>query len=178
MSRPFKLTPFSYVILALVGRNGAGPHDIVRMMRDGSIFWTTSESHFYAEPKRLAEHGYLAARREPGRTRERTHYELTELGREALAAWLAEPAAAPRIQSEAAVKLLGADLAPDDATIARSLAGLRDELEQGYAAGDAMEERIAQFPHRARYLRLLNDLRRRLLDAQREWLDEVERELG
>jgi hypothetical protein len=47
-----KLTPFSYVILALVGRGGAGPHDIVRMMREGAIFWTTSESHYYAEPKR------------------------------------------------------------------------------------------------------------------------------
>ena len=48
-----KLTPFSYVVLALVGRGGASPHDIVRMMREGSIFWTTSESHYYAEPKRL-----------------------------------------------------------------------------------------------------------------------------
>jgi PadR family transcriptional regulator AphA len=75
------LTPFSYVILALVGRGGAGPHDIVRMMREGAIFWTTSESHYYAEPKRLAKHGYLQARKEPGRTRPRTHYELTDAGR-------------------------------------------------------------------------------------------------
>ena len=27
------LTPFSYVILILVGEGGAGPHDLVRMMR-------------------------------------------------------------------------------------------------------------------------------------------------
>src|SRR3954470_17864622 len=94
------LTPFSYVILALVGREGAGPHDIVRMMRQGAIFWTTSESHFYAEPKRLAKLGYLAAEKRPGRTRERTYYELTDQGHEALRAWLAEPAAMPRIQDE------------------------------------------------------------------------------
>ena len=42
MSKAGRLTPFSYVILALVGRDGAGPHDIVRMMREGAIFWTTS----------------------------------------------------------------------------------------------------------------------------------------
>src|ERR687896_2263015 len=59
MSRAGRLTPFSYVILALVGRDGAGPHDIVRMMREGAIFWTTSESHYYAEPRRLATLGFL-----------------------------------------------------------------------------------------------------------------------
>jgi PadR family transcriptional regulator, regulatory protein AphA len=81
MSRAGRLTPFSYVILALVGRGGAGPHDIVRMMREGAIFWTTSESHYYAEPRRLATLGFLQARTEPGRTRPRTHYELTDAGR-------------------------------------------------------------------------------------------------
>ena len=30
------LTPFSYVILVLVGEGGAGPHDLVRMMRQGA----------------------------------------------------------------------------------------------------------------------------------------------
>ena len=99
MSRAGRLTPFSYVILALVGRGGAGPHDIVRMMREGAIFWTTSESHYYAEPRRLATLGFLQARTEPGRTRPRTHYELTDAGREALTAWVAEPAAMPRVQN-------------------------------------------------------------------------------
>jgi len=33
-------------------------------------------------------------------------------------------------------------------------------------------------PHRARYLRLINDYGRRVLDAERAWLDDVERELG
>src|ERR671923_1842143 len=101
-----RLTPFSYVILALVGRDGAGPHDIVRMMREGAIFWTTSESHYYAEPKRLAKLGYLTADKQPGRTRPRTHYELTKRGRDALVRWLAEPAPMPRVQNKAAAKLL------------------------------------------------------------------------
>jgi DNA-binding PadR family transcriptional regulator len=177
MSRTGRLTPFSFVILALVGRDGAGPHDIVRMMREGAMFWTTSESHYYAEPRRLAGLGYLQARTEPGRTRPRTHYELTDAGREALAAWLAEPAPMPRVQNEAIIKLLAADFS-DDATIAASLAGMRAGLEQAYREVEGMEQRALQIPHRTRYLRLIDDYARRQLDAQREWLDAVEVELG
>jgi DNA-binding PadR family transcriptional regulator len=177
MSSDSKLTPFSYVILGLVGREGAGPHDIVRMMRQGEIFWTTSESHFYGEPKRLAKLGYLAAQKRPGRTGERTHYRLTARGKKALQAWLAEPTSMPRIQNEAAAKLLAADFA-DDETILASLAGLREEIADGYREAEEMAARAAAIPHRARYLALLNDLRRRTLDAQREWLDHVEQQLG
>src|SRR5262245_48303921 len=170
MSSAGRLTPFSYVILALVGREGAGPHDIVRMMREGAIFWTTSESHYYAEPRRLAALGYLQARTEPGRPRPRTHYELTDAGRQALTAWLAEPAAMPRVQHEGVVKLLAADFA-DDATIATSLAGLREGIERAYEDLEQMEQRAREIPHRTRYLRLIDDYARRLLDAERDWLD-------
>jgi PadR family transcriptional regulator, regulatory protein AphA len=178
LSRPARspLTPFSYVILALVGRGGAGPHDIVRMMREGAIFWTTSESHFYAEPKRLAELGFLHARKEPGQTRPRTHYELTDKGRQALREWLARPAAMPRIQHEGMVKLLAADFS-DDATIRASLSSLRGQLERAYQNLEQMERRAPTVPHRARYLRLIDDYGRRWLDTQRQWLDTVEREL-
>ena len=145
-----ELTPFSHVILALVGRGGAGPHDIVRVMRQGAQFWSTSESHYYAEPKRLAKLGYLSARTEPGRTRPRTHYELTDKGVEALRAWLAEPAAMPRVQHEGIVKLLAAELRRD-ATVAASVTGLRAEFDEAEAQLDAQVERIPDVPHRAQH---------------------------
>jgi DNA-binding PadR family transcriptional regulator len=176
MSSEPKLPPFSDVILALVGRGGAGPHDIVQMMREGAVFWTTSESHFYAEPKRLAKLGYLTAEKQPGRTRERTHYQLTDTGRQALQTWLAEPAPLPRIQNEAAVKLLAADFSDDD-TILASLAGLHQQLATSYRNLEHLEQRAERLPHRTRYLRLLNELARRTLDIQRDWLEHVEQEL-
>ncbi len=146
------------------------------MMRGGAIFWTTSESHYYAEPKRLAKLGFLHAREEPGRTRPRTHYELTDAGRRALSQWLAVPAAMPRVQHEGVVKLLAADFS-DDATIRASLAGLRDGIEQAYERLDVMERRAPEVSHRTRYLQLINDYGRRSLDAQREWLDAVQQAL-
>src|SRR5690242_19797179 len=79
-----ELSLFSYEILGLVGRGGAGAHDLLRMARDGRILDWAGESQYYVEPKRLAKLGYLDARSEPRRTRERTVYSLTEKGRGAL----------------------------------------------------------------------------------------------
>jgi DNA-binding PadR family transcriptional regulator len=173
------LNPFSYVILALVGEGGAGPHDLVRMMRSGSRpYWATSESHFYAEPKRLAKLGYLTAESGPGRTRKRTHYMLTERGRDALRAWAREPTPFPRVQSEAVVRLLSGDILGDDAALAASLSALRLELDEIDAGLDEAEVRLGTLPHRARYLMLVHRFGRTLVEAHREWLDEVERELG
>src|SRR5881296_4316125 len=80
-----ELTLFSYEILGLVGRRGAGAHDLLRMAKRGRILAWAGESQYYVEPKRLARLGYLEARKEPGKTRERTVYTLAEKGRRALA---------------------------------------------------------------------------------------------
>jgi DNA-binding PadR family transcriptional regulator len=172
-----QLTPFSYTILALVGRDGAGPHDLVAMMRRGRLYWTAAESHYYAEPKRLERLGYLTSRKGPGRTTERTHYELTEQGYDALRTWVAKPTSLPRIQQEAAVRLLAADLT-DDETVLGSLEAMREDISEAGTRLDAAEAVAATLPHRERYLRLVHRLGRTLLAAHADWLDEVERELG
>jgi len=171
------LTPFSYVVLTLVGQGGAGPHDLVRMARTGRIYWDAAESQFYAEPKRLERLGLLSAQTTPGRTRPRTHYTLTDKGREALAAWMTEPARFPRIQHEPVVRLLAADLVGEEAVL-QSLQGLREEIAAISAQLDAAEAAAAAVPSRTAYLLLNHRLSRRVLDAHSEWLDEIERELG
>ena len=175
MSSP-KLTPFSYVVLTLVGESGAGAHDLVRMMRDGRIYWTAPESQFYAEPKRLEAAGYLAKTKQPGRTHERTHYTLTDAGRDALKAWLATPTRFPRIQNEPVVRLLGSQYA-ERGVLLESLAALRTELDELDQSLKAAEEREPGLPHRTRVLGLNRRLAQRIVDAHRQWLDEVEAEL-
>ena len=70
--------------------------------------------------------------------------------------------------------LLGADLLGDDEAIRMSLASMRAQLAQLETdleltrAGPAL-------PHRARYLRLINDLAERTIAMYGEWLDEVDR---
>jgi DNA-binding PadR family transcriptional regulator len=170
------LTPTSYRILVLVGRGGAGPHDLVRMGRAGRVFQRPADSQFYAEPKRLQTLGYLTSRRVPGKTRERTHYELTEKGLEALQAWLQEPASSPLVATDAIDRMLAADLVGERRVLA-SVSGMRVETEEMLAELDRSEAAAEQFPHRRKYLLLNYRLARAVVEAHLEWLDAVEREL-
>ena len=171
------LTPFSYVVLTLVGQGGAGPHDLVRMARSGRIYWDAADSQWYAEPKRLEALGHLSSRKQPGRTRPRTHYMLTDQGRAALVDWMKEPARFPRIQHDAVVRLLAADLVGEQAVL-DSLRALREEIADISARREAAEAIAGTIPGRERYLRLNHRLARRIVEAHTDWLDEVERELG
>jgi PadR family transcriptional regulator AphA len=174
-----ELTPLSYVVLSLVGRGGAGPHDLVRMMRTGQgLYYAGAASKIYEQPKRLERLGYLRSEKRPGRTRERTHYTLTDQGLEALRDWLARPSSFPRIQSEVAARVLASDLARDEDAVVESVQALRSEIGELAAQIDRDERRAATIPHRERQLRLVRSLGRRLLQAHLEWIEEVERELG
>jgi len=171
------LTPFSYVVLVLVGEGGAGPHDLVRMMRQGRIYWSASESQYYAEPKRLEKLGLLTSTKEPGRTHDRTAYRLTDAGRAAVREWLGTPASFPRIQNEPVVRLLASEYA-DDATVLDGLQTLRTEIAEIAAWLERAEQIETQLPHRSRALALNRRLALRIVDAHTAWLDEVEAELG
>jgi DNA-binding PadR family transcriptional regulator len=169
-----RLSPFSFAIFVLVGRGGAGPHDLRRMADQGRVYWEAAPSQWYAEPKRLAELGYLEAHKAPGRTRERTHYTLTERGREALEQWVRTPASLPRIQNESVVRLLAADLV-DPAAVLEGLRAMRAEIDEAHAQINVGRDRWAPtLPHRAHLLEVNHTYAERLLRLQREWLDEAE----
>ena len=76
-----KLNNVSYVTLALIGKGGASPHDLVDMLRrGGDLYYAVAPSRLYAEPKRLKELGYVTSVKRPGKTREKTFYTLTRKG--------------------------------------------------------------------------------------------------
>ncbi len=177
MSTSPDLTPLSYVVLVLVGEGGAGPHDLVRMARQGRVYASASESQYYAEPKRLERLGYLTSRKEPGKTRERTHYELTPRARTALADWVRTPLAFPKFGSEPIIRLVAADLVGEDAALEGLLTMRADALDLS-ARLDVAEAVAETLPHRRKYLLLTHGLARKLIQAHLDWLDEVERELG
>ncbi len=175
MSSP--LTSLSYVVLALVGRTGASAYELVRMAESGQrLYWAGGASKIYAEPKRLAELGYLDAELRRGKRRQRPHYTLTQRGLAALQDWLALPSPFPRIQSEAAIRVLAADLAPDERVI-DSLRAMRTEIAELAAELDAAEQRAPALPHRETQLRVMRSLAHRLLQAHLDWIDEAADEL-
>ena len=176
MSRP-ELSLFSYEVLALVGREGVGAHDLLQMARSGRILDWAGESQYYVEPKRLAALGYLEARKEPGRTRERTVYSLTDEGLDALRAWARTPLEFTPVKSEPLIRLLAADLVGEAVT--RESAGtLREDIADLRQRIGEMEARAEALPHRRKYLLMVAGFLRRLLDLHEAYIDEVERELG
>jgi PadR family transcriptional regulator, regulatory protein AphA len=172
-----ELSMFSYEILGLVGRGGAGAHDLLRMARRGRILDWAGESQYYVEPKRLARLGYLDARREPGTTRERTVYTVTEKGLEALREYAATPARVTPVKSDALLRLLIADLVGEAPTRA-SLDALREDVADLLARIEENEESARALPHRAKYLLMVNDFLRGLLDLHLQLVDRADAELA
>lgn len=136
-SKPVRLTPTSYALLALLAQLGeATPYEIKQAM-DQSIenFWPVPHTTAYEEPARLAAAGYLTLHQEEGGRRRKT-YALTEQGRSALASWAEDVTAAPpQVRDEALLKVFaGADplafLEPRRAYHREKLAELEGYLEE------------------------------------------------
>src|SRR5439155_20486936 len=140
------LSLFSYEILGLVGRGGAGAHDLLRMAQHGRILAWAGESQYYVEPKRLARLGYLDACKEPGKTRERTVYTLTQKGLDALREYAETPVRFTPVKSELLLRLLIADLVAEQAT-RQSVAALRDDIADLPHRLDQSEPRAERLPH-------------------------------
>jgi DNA-binding PadR family transcriptional regulator len=172
-----ELSLFSYEVLGLVGGGGAGAHDLLRMARHGRILDWAGESQYYVEPKRLAKLGYLEARKEPGKTRERTVYTLTDKGRQALVEYARTPVTITPLKSDALLRLLICDLVGEEVTRA-SLATLRDDLQDLRARLDQSQQRASELSHREKYLLLVVDFLRGFLELHEQLVDDVERELA
>jgi DNA-binding PadR family transcriptional regulator len=172
-----ELSLFSYEILGLVGREGAGPHDLLRMSKRGRMLAWAGESQYYTEPKRLAKLGYLSARKEPGKTRERSVYTLTDKGLHALQGYARTPVAFTPLKSEALIRLLICDLVGEQVT-RESMTTLRTDIADIQARLTDAERSATQLPHRAKYLLLAHNFMRQFLELHLQLVDEVEQQLA
>jgi DNA-binding PadR family transcriptional regulator len=170
-----ELSLFSYEILGLVGHQGAGPHDLLRLAKRGRMLAWAGESQYYTEPKRLASLGYLEARKEPGKTHERTVYTLTDQGLQALREYGRTPVGFTPFKSEPLVRLLIADIVGEAAT-RESMATLRDDIADIERRLDDAERTAKALPHREKYLLLAVEFLRQILDLHLKLVDQIEQE--
>jgi DNA-binding PadR family transcriptional regulator len=159
-----------------VGRQGAGPHDLLQMARRGRFLDWAGESQYYVEPKRLAKLGYLEARKTAGKTRERTVYTLTDKGLEALRQYARTPVTFTPLKSDPLLRLLIADLVGERVT-RESMATLRNDVADLKERIKEAEARAEDLPHRRKYLRIVTDFLDDVLDLHLKLVDDVEREL-
>ena len=172
-----ELNLFSYEILGLVGREGAGPHDLLRLAKRGRFFAWAGESQYYTEPKRLARLGYLSARKEPGKTRERTVYMLTDKGLDALREHARTAVTFTPFKSDALLRLLICDLV-GEAVTRESIGALRDDIADLQARLEDTERTAHLLSHREKYLLIIIDFMRRLLELHLGLVDEVEQQFA
>jgi DNA-binding PadR family transcriptional regulator len=171
------LSLFSFEILGLVGRAGASAHDLKRMAQRGRMLAWAGESQYYTEPKRLARLGYLAARKEPGKTRERTVYTLTDKGLDALCDYARAPVTFTPLKSDALLRLLICDLVGEEVT-RESMLTLRDDIADIERRLDEAEASATELPHREKYLLIVTGFLRSYLELHEQLLADVETELG
>jgi PadR family transcriptional regulator AphA len=141
-----RLTPTSYIVLGLLDQVGeATPYDLKRLVGTSvGYFWSLQHAQLYTEPERLAGAGYLTEEQEEsGRRRKR--YAITERGRDALAAWRAEPPAGPaELREPALLKLFfGADPAK---LAAAQLEAHGRRLSEYEAIREGMPAQVAEGP--------------------------------
>jgi DNA-binding PadR family transcriptional regulator len=103
-------TTTSYAVLGLLSVRSWTTYELAKQVqRSLKWFWPRAERKLYDEPKALVADGLATARQEFTGQRPKTVYEITDEGREALRAWLAEAPAPPATEFEGMLKLFFSD---------------------------------------------------------------------
>jgi PadR family transcriptional regulator AphA len=110
-----ELTNTSYLLLGMLAKGPKSGYDVKRFADNSTrFFWAISYGQIYPELKRLADAGFVQPQAAARGERERTVYQLTRLGEEALRDWVVEPVVAPlEIRDEMLLKLFFSDVVND-----------------------------------------------------------------
>jgi DNA-binding PadR family transcriptional regulator len=137
LSSPAPLTTTSYAVLGLLAIGPASGYELAKQMeRSLRVIWPRAESRLFEEPKKLVAHGLARGQTEPG-GRRRTLYTITPAGRQALRAWLSEPAAPAGLEFEGLLKVLYADHG-DPGALVDTLNGIVEQARARLAIGQAL----------------------------------------
>ena len=172
-----ELSLFSYEILGLVGRQGRA-HTIscawhaAGACSTGQVRASTTSSPSDSPVSATSRHD-----KEPGKTRERTVYTLTEKGHDALRAYAQTPVRFTPLKSDPLLRLLICDLVGEPVTRS-SVLTLREDIADLMLRLDDAEETARAIEHRSKYLLLVIDFLRRYLDLHLDLVDQVEREFS
>ena len=178
-----ELTTTSYAILGLLNIKPWSAYELTQQaQRSLRYAWPKSESHLYAEPKRLVQMGFARVTEAPaGPVRTRQVYRITAAGRRALERWLESEPAPPQLEFEAVLRLFYADATDKDAVVA-ALAHTQEAVRQRYTEGIALVatwlDGEAPFPERLHISALVAAFTRDLLWLMMQWSEFAQREVN
>ena len=136
------LSNTAFVILGLLDTRPRTGYEIKQIVDDSTrFFWAASYGQIYPELRRLREAGLVESERDPGSARKRVVHRVTPAGREALRAWLAEPAATSEYRDEKLLKLFFSRSAGDvGAAGETAVAALRARGAEHVETADRLRE--------------------------------------
>ncbi len=129
-----RMTTSSYAVLALLDLRPWTAYELTQQaQRSLRYAWPRSERLLYSEPKKLVELGYATTHEETTGNRTSNVYEITEVGREAMAEWVETRTDPPRIEVEALLRVLFADHGEPEHLL-RALDELRQDIAEHHEA--------------------------------------------
>lgn len=178
---PRKMTTSSYAVLALLDLKPWTAYELTgQAQRSLRYAWPRSERLLYLEPKKLVELGYATTHKEMTGNRSRSVYEITPEGREALQDWTGTRPKEPRIEVEALLRLLFADLGSvDDLRVV--LEELEDDIgERHQAVVELMASYLDgghPFPDRAHLSVLFATFQIEVFNSIERWVEFAQAEI-
>jgi DNA-binding PadR family transcriptional regulator len=146
------LGPTTSVILGMLSFGPKSGYEIKGFVdRSTRFFWAASYGQIYPELRRLADAGLITGTDASQGERQRTVFELTPSGREALRAWLETPPVTYEMRHEGMLKLFFADALPPGERVER-LRDLGRVHAEKLAALRVIEEAASKAPDNPAYL--------------------------
>lgn len=176
MPTAVELTPTGRVILGMVAYGRQTGYEIKQFVdKTTRHFWAASYGQIYPELARLERQGLLRGRPDPAGGRQRTVYELTDAGLQALKGWLASDAELVfELRDEGMLKLFFSDMGSPEQRIS-NIRAMRERHERTLAQLCALEDTSAHMPDGPRLtLELGIGLHRGVID----WCEATERMLA
>jgi PadR family transcriptional regulator AphA len=145
--RSMGLSATSAALLGQLAWREQSTYELVKAM-GGNVrfFWPRAESHVYREVKRLTGDGLATAAAGATGRRPRTTYRITDAGREALAAWLAQPAGGVLLEHEPLLRVFIASNGTRGDLLA-AIATAREQAEAMIAIGDRLADQYLAGAH-------------------------------
>jgi DNA-binding PadR family transcriptional regulator len=169
-----KLSTTSYALLGLLALRDWSAYELAQQVQYSlRYFWPRTERQLYEQPKLLVAHGLAEAHPEKVGRRPRTMYRITDLGREALQDWLAQPGEGQTFEWEGLVKVFFAE----NSTKEQLLAHLREmQVAARQSVAEDVEtarQRMAHFdyPQRIHLSALVGGFFMAQLTTTIEWID-------
>lgn len=134
-----RLSETSYIVLALLDRvQPATPYDLERIAENTTVeFWKVPHAQLYSECARLAREGLLTEKQEDT-GRRRRFYSLTDIGTEALRAWLRTPV--EKLEELRDLGILKLFFGADPAQLASTLLPMHEQRLERYEAYAALRD--------------------------------------